>query len=244
MKPLKRIIRPLNNNFDDFGHEHLIDNRYCSERFQLLHAYHIIENDFKKLFDYIELNDNNKNTFSHRIYELILRICTEFELNCKGILEENGYNRSGNLNITDYFKINASSKLNEYEVRLNVWTPAPLTIKPFQDWNSSIFTSLLWFQNYNSVKHNRNTNFNLASLENLVNSIAGLFVILASQFGHQIFSPYQITTSYSEDDDGFISVNTSIFSIKFPSNWSNSEVLNFDWNILKNNHQPFDHYPF
>jgi len=244
MKPLKRIIRPLNNNFDDFGHEHIVDDRYCSERFQLVHAYHIIENDFKKLFDYIELNDNNKNTFSHRIYELILRICTEFELNCKGILDVNGYIKSGNLNITDYFKINESSRLNEYEVRLNVWTPNPLTIKPFEDWNSSTFTPLTWFQNYNSVKHNRNTNFNLASLENLVNCIAGLFVILASQFGHQIFSPYQITASYSEDDNSYISVDTSVFSIKFPTNWSNSEILNFDWNTLKNDLQPFDNYTF
>ncbi|CAM1371572.1 hypothetical protein [Tenacibaculum xiamenense] len=244
MKPYKRILRPSNVNSDNFGHFHLVDDRNCVERFQLVHAYHIIESDFKKLFDYVELNDSNKSTFSHRIYELILRTCTEFETNCTGILDDNGYTKSGNLNITDYFKINEASKLNEYEVRLNVWSPNPLTIKPFMDWNSTSFTSLSWYQNYNSAKHNRNANFHLASLENLVNCMAGLYAVLASQFAHHIFSPYQITEFYSRDDDGFISVDSSVFSIKIPSNWNTSDEIIFDWNTLKNDTAPFDNYTF
>ena len=73
MKPFKRILRPLELSSDKVGHLHLVDDRYCSERSQLVHAYHIIESDFKKIFDFVELNDSNKNTFSHRIYELILK---------------------------------------------------------------------------------------------------------------------------------------------------------------------------
>jgi hypothetical protein len=244
MKPFKRILRPLELSSDKVGHLHLVDDRYCSERSQLVHAYHIIESDFKKIFDFVELNDSNKNTFSHRIYELILRTCTEFETNCTGILDDNGYTKSGKLNITDYFKINGASKLSEFEVRLNVWSPNPLTIKPFADWNSTSFTTLSWYQNYNSVKHNRNANFHMASLENLINCMAGLYAILASQFAHHIFSPYQITEAYSNDDDGFISVDTSVFSIKFPKSWDASDVISFDWNILKNDPNPFENYTF
>lgn len=244
MKPYKRILRPSSVDSDNFGHDHLVDPRYCAERSQLVHAYHILESDFKKLFDYIELNENNKTTFSHRIYELILRTCTEFESNCKGILEDNNYTSRGNLNITDYFKINKASKLNEYQVRLNVWSPNPLIIIPFNEWNTDTFTPLSWYQNYNNVKHNRNANFHMASLENLINCMAGLYVLLASQFAHHIFSPYQITEMHSSDENGYISVETSVFSIKLPTSWNESEVKNFDWNILKNDTNPFDNYTF
>jgi len=244
MKPLKRILRPLNETFENFGHEHIIDVRYCTEKFQLIHAYHILEKDFKNLFDYIELNDSNKNTFSHRIFELILRACTEFETNSKGILKDNGFISTNNWKITDYFKINNASKLNLYEVRLNIWTPNSEIIKPFAEWNALTFNPLSWYQNYNKVKHDRNANFQLASLENLVLCMAGLLVILASQFSHQIFSPYQITEMYSRDDDGFLSVDTSIFSIKFPKNWDASDIKVFDWSILKNDANPYDYYSF
>ena len=244
MKPFKRILRPLKIDSVNFGDDHIIDRRYCSERSQLVHAYHILENDFKKLFDYIELHENNKTTFSHRTYELILRTCTEFESNCKGILEDNGYKSTGNLNITDYFKINKASKLNEYIVRLNVWSPDPLIIIPFKEWSGTEFTSLTWYKNYNKVKHNRNANFVMASLENLISCMAGLYVVLASQFAHHIFSPYQITGSYLMDDDGFISTDTSIFSIKQPATWNSSEVISFDWCTIKNQISPFENYIF
>lgn len=244
MRPFKRILRPIDASFEHFGHDHIIDSRYCSEKFQLIHAYHIIEKDFKNLFDYVELNDLNKNTFSHRIYELILRACTEFETNCKGILKDNGYSTNRNLKITDYFKINAASKLSEYDVRLNIWTPNELIIKPFYNWNSTTFNALDWYQNYNKVKHDRNKNFHLASLEILVKCMSGLFVILASQFAHLIFSPYQITYSYSKDDDGFISTDSSIFSIKFPAIWTLADITTFDWQNLKTDSDPFDNYPF
>lgn len=243
MKPLKRILRPIDNSFTSYGHDHLLDERYCLEKFQLLHAYHILEKDFRSLFDYIELHDLNKKTFSHRIYELILRASTEFEANAKGILLDNGYT-SNNLNIIDYFKINTASKLNEYEVRINFWSPNPLIIKPFQVWNSTTYSPLSWYQNYNLVKHNRNLNFPLASLENLINCMAGLFVILASQFAHQIFSPYQNTLSYITDYNSFLSVDNSIFSIKFPTSWTVADIRNFDWETTKIDVNPYDTFTF
>ena len=242
MNPYKRIIRPLHQGH--FGHDHLIDNRYCAERQQLIHAYHMIENDFIKLIDYVELHDNNKTTFSHRIYELLLRTCTEFENNCTGILTDNGFHKSGNLNITDYFKINEASKLNEYEVRLNILSPQVRRIQPFLDWNATTFTSLSWYQSYNEAKHDRSLNFYKASLETLVQAISGLFVILASQFYHQVFSAYQVNVMTYVDDDKFSSANDSIFSIKFPQSWQPNDLTPIDWNVLKATPSPFTQYNF
>jgi hypothetical protein len=240
--PYIRIIRPLYQGY--YGHDHLIDPRYCTERQSLIHSFYIIQNDLKKIFDYIELHDNNKNTFSHRIYELFLRSCTEFENNCTGILKDNGYTKPDNFNIKDYFKINAASKLNEYEVKINVWSPSPITVKPFQDWNAATFTSLSWYQSYNDVKHNRSLNFSKASLENLIKSISGLYVILVSQFGRIVFNPYQTTMMSMTDNDGFHSAQDSILSVKFPTSWTPADTTAIDWNTIKLTANPFNQFTF
>ena len=241
LNPYIRIIRPLHS--DHFGQDHFFDTRYCTETQSLIHSFHIIQNDFKKLFDYVELDVRNKDVFSHRIYELFLRTCTEFENCCTGILNDNGYTKSGHLNITDYFKINLASKLNEYEVKINVWSPSPLIFKPFEDWNSTTFSSLTWYQNYNDVKHNRSRNFHKASLVNLIKAIGGLIVILASQFGRIVFNPYQPTMMIQKDNDDFNSAQDSIISIKYPT-WDVNEHILFDWDTLKLSPSPFLQYSF
>lgn len=238
-KPFYRIIRPIHS--DHFGQDHLLDSRYCGETISLIHSYHIIQKDFKQVFDFIELHDKNKETFSHRLYELLLRVCTEFENNCKGILIANGYVYSSNLNATDYFKINSASKLNEYEVKLSIWNPTELIFKPFENWNGSTYLPLNWYQAYNNVKHNRSTEFEKASLDNVTKAIGGLFVILASQFGRLVFNPYQ-PTMMTFGSDGFHTVQDSIFSIKFPQ-WDASENI-YQWDSIKNSSDPFQEFNF
>lgn len=226
-RPFKRIIRPLYS--EHFGHNHLIHPKYCNERIQLLHAYFIIEKDFIKIMEYVELTDANKTTYSHRIYELLLRVCTEFENNCKGILRVNGYTKN-KPNITDYFLINKASKLNEYTVRLNNWFPNPIEFKPFKNWSSLEYNPLDWYQAYNEVKHNWTANFDKANLENLLNAIGGLLVILHSQYARNAFYQFQATIMSSSADDGFQSTQVSVFSIKYPNSWTSDEyVQNIDY---------------
>ena len=244
-KPYKRIVRPLVNN-NAYNDPYLSHSSYCSESRSLIHAYHILQNDFKKLFDYIELCDDNKRVYSHRIYEMLLRTCTEFENNCKGILLDNGYTKEGNLKIHDYFKIKAASKLDEYEIKINVWSPESKIIKPFEGWDWNQLEKkpkpLSWYQAYNRVKHNRSSNFKEASLENLLRAIGGLFVILASQFGMLAFDPYNNQSIVLVDGD-FKYVSGGLFSIKFP-NWNEEELLKFDWNTIRDEPEPFRQFDF
>ena len=227
MQPYKRIIRPehLYNTNITIGHAFLNRKDYCNETRQLIHAFHIIQDDFRKLMDYVELHNDNNTTFSHRIYELLLRTCTEFENNCKGVLLDNNYSMSGgNLKIFDYFKINKASKLNEYTVKIKNWFPEPLEIKPFQEWNSDEYSSLFWYKAYNNVKHNRSDNFQEANLKNLTYALAGLFVILISQFDKNIFNQFQEWSMSLSADDGYQSSQNSIFSFKYP-NWTDSDLV-------------------
>ena len=189
----------------------------------------------------MELHDDNKLTYSHRIYELLLRTCTEFENNCKGILIANGYDKK-NLNAEDYFKINRASKLSEYEVKINIWSPSPRVIYPFKDWDVEQYSPLSWYQDYNKVKHNRSENFPKANLENLLNAVAGLYVVLASQFAMHIFNPYQNTSGWQQNND-FYFTNNNVLSIKFPT-WKETNVVKFEWEKLKEESNPFQQYNF
>ena len=229
-KIIRRVLRPHSENH--WGAcEYVLDPEYAKDRNELIHSYHLIENDFKKLFDYIHFDERNKNIFSHRIYELILRSCTEFESNCKAILKANNY-RSGRLNITDYFKINKSSNLNKYKVKLNLWYPEPKIIVPCKNWYSSDVQKLDWYDSYNQVKHDRNINFEKANLETLLESISGLLVILYSQFGDCTFFPYNDSpmmfagTEYRNSPEG-------LFSISRPNVWNENQYYNLNWNDLK-----------
>lgn len=239
-KPYYRIMRPLCNNRGGTDYDYMLDRRYAGNRFELCRSYNVIINDFKKVFEYIEPNDDNMKTYSYRLYELLLRIATECESNFKLILKDNGYSKKSDWNIKDYFLINKSSKLSDYEVKLE-FQKFTKTIKPFINWTQS--HKLKWYQDYNDVKHNRHSKFDKASFENVLWAITGLTVILFSQFDNYIFGAYQNNQSYNEDDDGFVYGDESIFSVKSPD-WSDEEKYNFDWESTKIEKEPFIKFDF
>ncbi|NQX63745.1 hypothetical protein [Paenibacillus qinlingensis] len=223
---------------------HVLDDRYAADRTNLCRAYLLLVNDVMKLFEYIEPSDDNLNAYSHRTYELLLRASTEFETNSKRILIDNNYTFRGNPNILDYYKINNSSKLSDYSVTINFWRNGPKTFQPFGNWSTGNH-SLLWYQAYNAVKHDRQQNFPQCSLEHVLNSVTGLLIVLFSQFSIYAFNPYQEIGMYDGDPAaGYVYVNESIFSLQFPINWNNNEKYDFDWDTLKQQQSPYDTFTF
>lgn len=157
-------------------------------------AYKTIETDLATLCEYIDPRDFNKNSFSHRTYELFLRSCTESENLWKFILEKNSYQKlqqpKPRLNINDYIEIEKqySFVLSGKKVTFAYWNGALNTFEPFANWvNAS--PHLSWYEAYNVVKHNREANFGDASLYNLVQSVGALFLALWECFGHEVFFP-------------------------------------------------------
>lgn len=240
-KPYKRIYRGLNSTISE---SYLIDPLYSNDRISYIYSYHLIEKDLKVLFDYINPCNCNRKTYSHRIYELLFRCCTEFENNAKVILTSNNYTKNPDaMNIcNDYFKINKALRLDDYEARLRLWEDDPLIIKPFEEWDSNSYKPLKWYQAYNEVKHNRSRNFNKANFESLIYAAAGLLIILYSQYAITSFNPYEHVSVY-HDDDGFESANNSLFEIK-PHSWSKEEEYNFKWNELKKTESPLNDFDF
>lgn len=239
VKPYYRIMRETvhGSSFCDY----VLDSRYSDDRNMLCRSYKILENDLKAVFEYVEPSDDNLHVYSHRIYELLLRTATEFETNCKRILDANGYTKAGNFNIEDYHKINQATRLSDYEVYIDIWRPSRKLIQPFLNWSNN--HSLSWYQGYNLAKHNRNVNFSHASLENLVQAMAGVYCILFAQFGAYSFNAYHQINMIEDNSDGCVFAGESIFSIK-PLIWPPSEKYDFDWLILCNQPDPIQRFNF
>ncbi|MDO4801114.1 MAG: hypothetical protein Q4A15_03010 [Prevotellaceae bacterium] len=212
--------------------DYLSDNGFAdqNEMTSLVTTARLIIRDLYEVFNYVEPDNANFPVYSQRLYELLLRTSTEFEANCKGILDANGYARpgGGNLNIQDYFKIEAATKLSGYVVTFVRWPNNQY--KPFASWNARAFAPLPWYQGYNNVKHNRYVNFQDASLENVMNAIAGLLCILHAQIGEEMDNACfeGIATQQNSQDK----VVNSTFTICAPA-FSDAEMYDFIWDDSK-----------
>lgn len=253
-KPYYRIARPkaLIPNY-------VVDARYANDRLQLSRAYINIEKDLRDVFNFIEPCEENLSSFSFELYSLLLRACTEVELNCKEIMEANGATPQGkHFTMTDYKKIERSSHLSHYTVTYNNWRQKeastgelkyiPKVFRPFANFDVSINRSPDWYSAYNAVKHDREENLENANLGNCMNAVGGILVLLYSQFGSQCIETYGTNGIYWQnlDDYDFQFDADVIFTVQPPAitDWSDEELYDFQWETLKSDSNPFDKFGF
>ena len=243
-KPYHRICRQsINGGYSGANWGYILHEKYAQSPHQFINAFNLLQKDLLDLFDYVEPSDKNRNCYSFRIQELLLRTCVEIEANFKAILFENGYKKKRNLNInTDYRKLEISHKLSSYEVKLPYWQGTDDRRIPFSAWASH--QSLNWYQAYNATKHDRHRSFEKASFTNLIDAICGLVVLLSSQFHTQDFSPADPALGLEGRGDGMESAIGEYFRIKFPNDWSEDQRYDFDWNSLRNEPEPFDSFDY
>jgi hypothetical protein len=157
-------------------------NNFISKTAHLRPAYvnsfNLIVEDLMRLRQYVEPTDAHAGVYSHRIYELLLRTCTEWESLCKEVLSIVDPQSAGErTTVKDYKSLEPTLELANAEVGLMYWSPARKLVVPFRGWTTQR-PPLPWYQAYNSVKHNRNTEFSKATLENLSLAVAGLFATM------------------------------------------------------------------
>lgn len=237
-KPYRRIYRPETTLFSggDFENNYIVDQRNTKDLWTNYRAMRLLEKDIHLLFEFVEPANENANCFSSRSYDLLIRACTEFESQCKIVLISNGYNKKGNFNILDYYKLNKAMRLSEYSVHYSFWRDTGKTFYPFKQWEKD--HTLSWFQDYNKVKHNRFIEFQKANIINLMLAFSGLLCLLYAQFGF-----YGITTasSISRAERG-VRVSDTPFWIS-PPNWEH-EHYNFEWKKLVTFPDPYKFFDF
>lgn len=135
-------------------------------------------------------------------------------------------------NIHNYRIVNKTHHLSSYKVFIPIWDGTQSTFKPFADWAKT--NDLFWYQAYNSSKHDRKSAFKKANFSNLLNAVAGLLVLLSSQFRTENFASGSIALATEGND--YYSGEPALgefFHIEFPNDWSEEEKYNFNWDELK-----------
>ena len=182
-----------------------------------------------------------------------MRACIEIEANFKAILKENTFTepKTRSINLIDYRKVDVTHHLSSYEVMLPIWNGTCGTWKPFAPWKVARGVSnvpgvgLPWYKAYNDSKHDRQDQFKKANFGNLVEAVAGLLVIISSQFRDENFSAGTRGLAVSGYDYHPMQAATgSLFRITYPDDWTDDERYDFDWSILKSQSDRFQKFDY
>jgi hypothetical protein len=170
-------------NYDDYSY-------YEAEQTLSLLINHLIN-----VFTYTEPDRNHLNVYGHKIRELLILSCTEFENQCLQLLRNRGlqYNRSST---NDYVTLKDIASLDEYSVKIVPYRNIGKYI-PFDGWNSCRPTeSLVWYDAYNKTKHDRGLSFTEATLDNALYAVSANIIMHAVRFGpERVFNSNTSTSS-------------------------------------------------
>lgn len=157
-----------------------------------------IEEDILALSRWIEFAEENFGCYSLELARLLMVCASEVDVVAKALCRR--------IQVAT-----AASSINRYQALLiekyptlpsnRVGVPRfGLTLTPWGNWSKPNSPPLWWTAN-NKVKHHRSEHFNEASLQNVLNSAAGLFVLLVLYYGlreasiapaSQLFEPDRI----------------------------------------------------
>lgn len=129
-------------------------------------------------------------SYGHRLRNLLIIACTEVEAQMKGILRENGF-KEEMPRMKHYKKLHDILKLKSYSMHLSFFPNLP-PVTPFRDWEEKLF----WYHAYGDVKHDREQNFRLATLENVINAVVAIPILLIAQYGDNLPHWNELIGSY------------------------------------------------
>ena len=141
-----------------------------------LHWQHFlaIESDLEATTRFVEFSQRNFKTYSIEFARILLSSASEVDVVAKALCKK--INPKGKFkNIDDYRRTITSKygKFSTLEVSLSRYG---LQIKPWEDWAQNNNPS--WWKSYNEVKHQRDTYFEKANLENALFAVGGLFAFV------------------------------------------------------------------
>lgn len=176
-----RIARPNNQHPEDLpgfypGHE-LQRNFIAISLGQL----NVLVRQLDNICSVVHPSEATFNTYGHSIRNLLILACTEVETHWRGVLADNGIMKE-RYNTKDYVMLNDAMRLKDYSINFPNF-PWIKSIRPFGEWDAAKPTSSLsWYDAYNAVKHNREGEFERATLRHVFEAIAACAVMMISQF--------------------------------------------------------------
>ena len=115
---------------------------------------------------------------------IIILSCTEIDSMMCNILKSNCFTVKDDKYTTNhYIKLKVALRLDEYTLEFNEYEELGV-FSPFSNWNEQSPTqSIPWYDVYNKIKHDRQTNMKLATMDNALASIAAYAILIFAQYG-------------------------------------------------------------
>jgi hypothetical protein len=137
-----------------------------------------LEADLKIVSRYIEFESRNLSVYSIELAHLPWPASSEVDVLLKCICKKLAP-KSKAENVFQYHEIISSEKA-DFLVKTILIPRFNLTLRPWISWSST--KSPNWWTAYNKVKHSRDTEFPLANLKNVLNSLAGLYSCIGAYY--------------------------------------------------------------
>lgn len=133
-----------------------------------------LEKDLENLSRYVEFCQSNFKCHSLEMARILLAAASEVDVVAKQLCQKlNSGSTADNIHqYRDEIKT-VYPNLPNFKVTIPRFG---LNLTPWSNWNQNSGVPLWWIA-YNKVKHHRDTDFNRANLENVLNVLSGLFVI-------------------------------------------------------------------
>lgn len=143
-------------------------------RLKYWNEYLYYEKEFISITDYIHLDKSNLNTYSFKLLEMLIGICSAIDRMFRKFTGLDDQNCS----IKDYKDsiINIENSFYNLEVRLI--NNDDIILKPFFEWEpSKNIDTLKFWTAYNSIKHDKNRGIINATFENVLNALGALYLL-------------------------------------------------------------------
>jgi|GEM_PF-1615477 len=137
------------------------------------------------VFQVVFPEKENTKVYGSQIKNLLMLACMEVEGQFKGILRENNYpyRTPKKWTMIDYSLLKDVLKLAEYSIGFGLY-PELGYYSPFAGWNQD--KRLSWYNAYNTVKHNSETDLNQATLHHAINALCAIIILHYAQYGPHV----------------------------------------------------------
>lgn len=142
-----------------------------------------LEKELEVLSRYVELREENFETFSIQLAHLLFAASSEVEVVLKLLCERiDPENKKGGI---ENYRAIITSTFTELP-HVNVYVSRyGLELIPWDQWKPENKGSPLWWRGYNKVKHKRDEYFHEATLKNVLNALSALLVTIIYYHAHE-----------------------------------------------------------
>lgn len=143
-------------------------------RLQYWNEYLYYEKEFISITDYIHLDKRNLNTYSFKLLEMLIGICSALDRMFRKYTNLIGQS----CNIKNYKDSVASIDNKLYDSEIRLIDNEDILLKPFNEWEPSKNLDAPKFWNaYNDIKHDKNGGIINATYENVLNALSALYLL-------------------------------------------------------------------